>query len=125
MAGFYQVFDVARQTEPDETELIKNLRALDATAGVQHVIGTTIYNIKKSTPWLPAHITAATTQIQNTVATSPQLTAQQLVDKFPIVTKALILALIDEINILRAAAGLPERTPAQAITAIRNKAATL
>jgi len=56
-----------------------------------------------------------------------QRDAQALVDAASILTKAIVLALLDEINLLRAALPTPlgPRTPAQAIAAIRAKAATL
>jgi hypothetical protein len=56
-----------------------------------------------------------------------QRDAQALIDGAPILTKAIVLALIDEINLIRAALPVPlgPRTPAQAIAAIRAKAGTL
>ena len=51
--------------------------------------------------------------------------AQGEIDNWPVMIKALVLALVDEINILRQAASLSARTPAQALAAIRAKAATL
>lgn len=60
-------------------------------------------------------------------ATQDQIDAQAFVDTLPIWAKALTLALIDQLNVIRAAlpAPKPDITPAQAITAIRNKAGTL
>jgi hypothetical protein len=56
-----------------------------------------------------------------------QLGAQLDVDAFPVATKAIVLALIDQLNVIRA--GLPTPlgaiTPAQAIAAIRTKAGLL
>ncbi len=53
--------------------------------------------------------------------------AQLTVDAFPIVTKALVLALIDQLNIIRSKlpTPLPAITPAQTLQAIRDKAGTL
>jgi hypothetical protein len=57
--------------------------------------------------------------------------AQAVLDTIPIYEKAIVLALIDEMNRLRAAlrslgvAGLPDITPAMALSAIRQKAWTL
>lgn len=65
----------------------------------------------------------ATSQITK----STQRSAQSIIDSYPIEIKALILALIDQINVLRSKLSPPlvDITPAQAITAIRNKAGTL
>jgi hypothetical protein len=60
-------------------------------------------------------------------ATQDQLDAQAFIDTLPIWAKALALALIDQLNVIRA--GLPAPlgpiTVAQAIAAIRAKAGTL
>jgi hypothetical protein len=53
--------------------------------------------------------------------------AQIVVDQIPIVQRAIILALIDQLNVIRAALPSPlgAITPAQALAAIRAKAGTL
>ena len=123
----YHVFTTVRNTEPDPASLLAQLRALDVTAGVQHSQASPDYTIKKETAWTAPQITAVQNVIDTAPATSPQLTAQALVDQLPIVQKAIILALIDQLNVLRAAlpVPLPAITPAQAIAAIRTKASTL
>lgn len=73
MAGFYQTFTSARATEPDPAALVAALRALDATAGVQHQPGPT-YVVKKNTAWTAPQITAAQNAIDTAPATSPLLT---------------------------------------------------
>jgi hypothetical protein len=70
MAGFYQTFTSGRATEPDLATLIASLRALDATAGLQHQPGPT-YVVKKATTWTAPQITAA----QNAIDTAPETTA--------------------------------------------------
>jgi len=123
----YQAFSVTRTTEPDPATLLANLRALDATAGYQHMPGSATYSLKKATAWLPAHVTAARNVLETSPAATPQFAAQADVDSFPIATRALVLALIDQLNVLRAAlpAPLPPITPAAALAAIHAKAATL
>ena len=127
MGGFYQAFTSARQTEPDRGSLLALLRAQDPSVGVQHEIGSPNYTLKKSTPWLQGQINGA----QNIIDTAPRatanLSAQSDIDNFPLAVRALILALIDQINVLRAAlpAPLPPVTPQQALAAIRAKAADL
>jgi hypothetical protein len=56
-----------------------------------------------------------------------QKDAQGEIDAIPIVTKAIVLALVDQLNVIRAALPTPLApiTPAQAIAAIRAKAGTL
>lgn len=53
--------------------------------------------------------------------------AQMDVDNFPLQTRAIILALIDQLNVIRAALPTPKPdiTPAQALAAVRAKAGTL
>jgi hypothetical protein len=122
----YQSFTSARATEPDPATLLANLRALDASAGVQHLLGPT-YVIKKATAWTAPQISAAQNAIDTAPAATPQLAAQTEIDNWSIVQKAFALALIDQLNIIRAALPTPLSaiTPTQAIAAIRNKAGTL
>jgi len=123
----YQTFTSARATEPDPTSLLALLRALDPTAGVAHDSGLDTYRLKKATAWTAPQIAAAQTVLDTAPASSPQLSAQAAVDGWPLELKALALALIDQLNVLRAAlpVPLPPITPAQAIAAIRAKAGTL
>jgi hypothetical protein len=60
-------------------------------------------------------------------AVQDQRDAQTQMDAIPIVTKAIVLALIDQLNVIRAALPVPlgAITPAQAIAAIRTKAGQL
>lgn len=122
----YQTFTSARATEPDPTSLLASVRALDATAGVQHTPGPT-YVIKKATAWTGPQITAAQNAIDTAPAASAQLAAQAEIDNWPISLRAEALAIIDQLNIIRAALPVPlgPITPAQAIAAIRTKAGTL
>jgi hypothetical protein len=122
----YQTFTSARPTEPDRDALLAILRALDATAGVQHDAGPA-YIIKKATAWTAPQIAAAQNAIDTAPAASAQLTAQSQVDHWELALKALVLALIDQLNTIRAAlpTPLPAITPAQALAAIRTKAGTL
>jgi hypothetical protein len=123
----YHAFTLARTTESDPASLLTSLRASDVTIGVQHTTGTTAYVLKKATAWTAPQITAAQNALETAPVASPQLTAQALIDGWDLATKALVLALIDAINTLRThpAIGLAAVTPAQALAAIRNKAATL
>jgi hypothetical protein len=63
--------------------------------------------------------------LEDSPAITEQLQAQVEIDDLPVLLKAIVLTLIDELNILRTAAGLQPRTTQQAITAIRAKAGTL
>lgn len=123
----YHEFTVARLTEPDPTVLYTQLRALDATAGVQHVPGSNVYTLKKATAWTAPQIAAAQAALEAAPVVTPQLSAQATIDAWPIEFKALVLALIDQLNTIRAALPVPLNpiTPAQAIAAIRAKASTL
>ncbi len=122
----YAAFISARATEPDAAALLAALRALDATAGVQHTPGPS-YVLKKATVWTAPQITAAQTVLDTALASSPELTSQATCDAWPIELRALVLALIDALNVIRAALPVPlgAITPAQALAAIRAKAGTL
>jgi hypothetical protein len=91
--------------------------------------------------WIPIYYGTLTpaqqTQLLTIVTTTPvtvaaedaelRLQAQSQVDNWPIMMEAFALALIDQLNIIRAALPVPLSaiTPAQAIAAIRAKAGTL
>lgn len=126
MASFYQTFTSARTSRPDYNTLLAQLRALDPSAGLGLDLGPT-YHVKKATAWTQPQINAAQTVINTAPETTPQLTAQAQVDALQLYEKAFILALIDQINVLRAALPVPLAaiTPAQALAAIRAKAGTL
>lgn len=123
----YQTFTSPRLSEPDPASLLAQLRALDASAGVQHFTGSGQWTIKKSTDWTVNQTAAAQNVLDTAPAATPQLAAQTDIDNWPIELKALVLALIDQLNVLRAALPIPlgAITPAQALSAIRAKAATL
>jgi hypothetical protein len=52
---------------------------------------------------------------------TPRLQAADEIDRLPIAMRAIVLTLLDAINVLRVREGLSAITPAQAFTAIRNK----
>lgn len=81
--------------------------------------------VTKETAWQAGDITTVQSAVTAAVDATPQTEAQATVDQMSIFQKAIVLALLDEINILRAALSLTARTPAQAIAAVRNKAGTL
>jgi hypothetical protein len=124
MAGFYQTFTAVRTTEPDPASLLAQLRALDATAGVQHQPGP-IYTIKKNSAWLPAHVTAAQNVLDTAPATTPQRTAQSTIDQWPLDLKAAFILVMEQVNVLRAFHSLPAFTVQQFVDAIKAKALTL
>jgi len=127
----YQTFTSARATEPDRASLLAQLRALDATAGVAHDPGASTYRIKKATAWTGPQITAAQNVIDTAPASSPQLTAQALIDQMPIFEKAIVLTILDQFNVTRAklrglgVTGIPDITIPQMLQAIRDKAGAL
>lgn len=123
----YQDFIGARTTEPDPATLLAQLRALDATAGVQHVAGTQSYRLKKATAWTQPQITSAQNVIDTAPATSPQLTAQAEIDNWPIAQKALVVAITKQFNAVRSKLSppLPDLTKEQVLAAIRTEAGNL
>lgn len=89
--------------------------------------GSVVVVVEKPTAWLAAEITAVQTAVTACVDRTPETDAQSWIDQLPIGEKAILLTLLDQINTIRAAlpAPLGAITPAQAIAAVRAKAATL
>lgn len=123
----YQPFVSARLTEPHFATLEKQLQATDATIGVIHTPGSADYVLKKTTAWSAPQIAAAQTTIDTAPAATGAIVGQSAVDAWPVEFRALVLALIDQLNVIRAALPVPlgPITPAQAIAAVRAKAGTL
>lgn len=110
------------------------------TAGVP-ILGVSIGNPADRATWSVVFDPSATAGQRTTAATvlasvaidapaqaiDDEKNAQGEIDAWPIVTRALVLALIDQLNVIRAAlpTPLPAIAPAQAIAAIRLKAGTL
>lgn len=119
-------FPVTRRL--DSAAMTAAIRAAlnDPSASLGCPDGATVY-AKKATDWSASDIAAAQQAIAAAPTVTPQLSAQRAIDVYPIELKALLLALIDQINVIRAA--LPSAkaaiTPAQALQAVRDKAATL
>lgn len=120
----YLTLQTTRTTRPDPVAMLTAIRAVtgDPTATLITLDGTTGH-AKKTTDWTPAQIASAQNILDTAAPLTPRLAAQRDVDNITLMLKALVLALVDEINILRthASIALPARTPQQAITAIRNK----
>lgn len=123
----YRSFTSTRVTEPDPASLLGQLRALDATAGVQHDGGTAVYIVKKATTWTAPQVAAAQRVIDIAPAATVERAAQAWIDTIPLYERAIVLTLLDQINVLRAALPTPLAaiTPAQALAAIRAKAGVL
>ena len=127
MAAFYQAFIAVRATEPDPTTLLANLRSLDATAGIQHAIGTQDYKLKKGTVWTQNQINAAQNVLNTAPASSPQLTAKAEIRNWSISQKAFVLALVKQLNTIRAALQppLPPITLDQVLAAVEAEVANV
>lgn len=124
----YTDFTTARVTLPDLVALTAAVKTAtsDATAVLVR-LDAGLWRGKKATAWTPTDIAAVQAALETTAPVTPQLLAQREIDAMPIGTKALILALIDQLNVIRAALPSPlgAITPVQAIAAVRAKAATL
>lgn len=94
----YHAFTSTRQTEPDRASLLVAVRAAtDDTAGyairdAQHVL------VKKATAFSGADLVACQAAIDTCPASSPELSAQNWVDRMPLEDKAVLLTIIDELN---------------------------
>jgi hypothetical protein len=127
MDGRY-TFTSPRTTEPDPASLLAQLRALDATVGVQHEsILPAIYVLKKATAWTAPQIAAAQTVLDTAPDASLRMTAKAEIAAMSIFQQAILLMLLDEINVLRAAlpSPLPPVTKQQAFQRALAKADTL
>ncbi len=122
----YQKFTSARTTLPDVQALQASLRTLlsDATVGLavqdaQHV------TVKKAAAWSAADIATAQGAIDTAQAWTPQAEAKRRVDEWPIDLRAFALVVVDQLNVLRVAAGMQPATAQQVMNAIKAKADTL
>lgn len=97
------------------------LNAQLSSAGVVTVF------VDKPSVWTGPQTTAVQSAITAAADATPQTDAQNQIDGMPIFEKAILLALIDQLNVIRAALPVPlgAITPAQAAAAVRAKAATL
>jgi hypothetical protein len=77
--------------------------------------------------WTGPQITAVQSAVTAAPVSTPQTEAQNAIDDMGIFDKAVLLALIDQLNVIRAALPSPlvAITPAQAANAVRAKAGTL
>jgi esterase/lipase superfamily enzyme len=117
----------ARATSLDVTDLRARLVALDSSAVVYYDAAGQSCIVDKSTAWTQAQVNAVKNAITNSATLTSELDAQYQIDAWPVVQRALVLALIDQLNVIRAAlpTPLPDITPAQALAAVRAKAGTL
>lgn len=121
--GFKHTFTAASPLPPHWPSVLQSLRQTDPTAGLM-AEGLSA-EIDKDTPWTTPQINGAQTVIDAAPRDSPQLQAQFQIDNVGILERAFFLTLVDQINVLRQAAGLSIVTPGQALSAVRAKAATL
>jgi hypothetical protein len=126
----YHTFTSARTTMPDWPSVLTSIRTAvaDPTVGGWPDPGRyDTYTLKRNGVWSAPDIAATQTLIDNAPPLTPQMLAQRTIDAYPIEVKALVLALIDQLNVIRAALPSPLQpiTPAAALAAIRQKAGTL
>ena len=124
----YSVFARASGLPLDEVSARELLRAAIAPdVGILLAGLPNVYRLKKTAPWTAADIAAAQIIIDTAPEPTPRLFAQHSIDTWPIEWRALVLALLDQINVVRSKLPVPLAaiTPAQALQAIRNKAGTL
>lgn len=90
-------------------------------------VGVVTVFVDKLTTWTGPQTTAVQSAVTAALDATPQSDAQNAIDNMPIFDKAILLALIDQLNTIRAALPVPlgPITPAQAAAAVRAKAATL
>lgn len=116
-------FTANRADQPHWPSVLATLRGQDATAGLMPD-GMTA-TVDKATDWTLAQVAAVQNVIDTAPSDTPQIDAQFQVDQISLFDKALVLTLLDQINVLRAKAGLATVSVADAIAALRAKAGTL
>ena len=121
--SFRHTFTAAGPAAPHWPSVLQTIRQADDTAGLMP--DGLSADIDKTTAWTAPQIAQMQTVIDNAPRDTPQVEAQYQADTISIFDKALVLALVDQFNVLRALHGLPAITPAQAVAAIRAKAGTL
>lgn len=125
----YHTFTSTRLTEPDRVSLLTLLRAADPTVGLKHQPGSGVFVLKRNADadWTAPEIAAAQTVIETAPAESASLSAQRVIQGWPIEQRAFAYAVLDQINTLRAALPTPLAaiTPAQMLAGIVNKAKAL
>ncbi len=114
-----------RATAPDPGALQTALRVIDATAGFAE-LGPDI-RVKTTGALSGGQIAAMQAALDTCPALTARSQAQSTIDAWPIEYRALLLALLDQLNTIRAALPTPLApiTPAQALAAVRAKAGTL
>jgi hypothetical protein len=124
----YHSFTAQRATTPDAAALAPAIRAScgDVSAGFDASAYPRV-TVKKSSAWTEAQIAATQAALDAVPAATPQTSAQAEIDRWPVEIRALVLALVDQINIIRAQLPTPRPaiTPQQAIKTIRDKAALI
>ena len=125
--AFINEFTTARITIPDYVVLLAAIKSSlgDSTATISGIWQN--WHAEKATAWTPTQIIAVQNLLDTTIPVTLELLAQRDIDFWPIELKALALAIIDQLNVIRAALPIPLAaiTPAQAIAAIRAKSGTL
>lgn len=113
---------------PDLPSLVTTIRPTVGDpfyVGVQMDNGVFTVAVEKATAWQAGEITTVQNAVNACVAATPQTEAQAWIDAMPLGEKAFALAIIDQLNTLRAFHSLAAITPTAAMAAIRAKAATL
>ncbi len=112
--------------DPDLSALANAIRP---TLGDPFYLGVSqgSVTVQKPSVWTAPQITAVQAAVTACAPATDQTNAQNQIDAMSIFDKAIVLAIIDQLNVIRAAlpAPLGGITPAQAVAAVRAKAATL
>src|SRR5438045_2126304 len=123
---FTQVFVPNRLDLPYWPSLLNTLQQTDPSVRLSN-IPVDVIILEKDTIWTAIQISQTQTSIDTTPTGTPNIDGQFQINTMAVLNKAILLTLLDQINIIRAALPipLPAITPAQAIAAIRAKAGTL
>jgi hypothetical protein len=117
--SFYFKFEPTRKTELYLPSLIQSLRTRDRTIGIS--VSNNVYIAKKETEWAQEDVQFVENIINNSPELSDTVIAKFAVDKIGLLDKAILLVLIDQINIIRVRLGFPELSAEQVFQDIREK----
>ena len=117
MPDYYSV-STSRVLDPHQL-LIDVRNAISPDVGFSQESG--IIKFKKSSAWLPSETTLIDSIIASAQVKTDRSEAIFAVDNYPHEFRALLLAVIDELNMIRSFLGLPQITVQQVINKIKAK----
>lgn len=124
MANYYTL-KVSRTIDPDPQALLGALREIEPTIGVRHSTGDAAFVLKSNVPLSDDQLASAERAIAAAPEPSDKLNAKRALESLPPAQVAVIAALLDEINVIRAAVALSPITTEVVLQAAGDHAETI